>query len=138
MKYHTILLASIILLTACQENSELPDVNIPIAVELNNGQKWQANPETTKGIQNMHVLIKNFTRSNDLTAYHRLQSDLQEEFTSIFQQCTMTGEAHNQLHNYLIPLNKSIKKLESSNLDTCDLGIRRLEYILPQYKRFFE
>lgn len=83
-------------------------------VELNNGELWTANPETTAGIENMLTATAEFNaESGD---YEALKTTLTDEFKGIFTKCTMTGEAHNQLHNYLMPLKGKLDNLSQDNL----------------------
>lgn len=84
-------------------------------VTLNDGERWEANPETTEGIENMENLIVTFKQENGV--YEDLQNDLQSEFRDIFKKCTMTGEAHDQLHNYLIPLKEKLVVVSGKNLE---------------------
>lgn len=87
------------------------------AVLLNNGNRWEANPETTNGINTMVDRIRAFQEQGS-TDYVTLQNELNEEFKTIFQKCTMKGEAHNQLHNYLMPLKKELDKLSADNIES--------------------
>jgi hypothetical protein len=79
------------------------------AVSLNDGQLWQANAETTQGIKNMQQLVGDFSIENGNS--EELIAQLKAEFAMIFKKCTMTGAAHEQLHNYLIPLKTKIDSL---------------------------
>ena len=78
-------------------------------VSLNEGQLWEANTETTQGIKHMQQLMADF--SIDSGNSEELIVHLNDEFALIFKKCTMTGEAHEQLHNYLIPLKFKIENL---------------------------
>ena len=83
------------------------------AVKLDNGQRWAANAETTQGIANMAALVNNFdpgTQPPDT-----LKAELGREFALIFERCTMTGEAHEQLHNYLIPIHKRLNAMNPAD-----------------------
>lgn len=113
-------------------------INRPLSVELNEGKPWLANEETTQGIQNMKMLMDDFKTQAENESYVDLNEQLQEQFTLIFQRCTMTGEAHNQLHNYLIPINETFATLASENEDSSALAFRRLEFILSEYAVYFE
>ncbi|HRN38317.1 MAG TPA: hypothetical protein PLV70_04295 [Flavobacteriales bacterium] len=76
------------------------------AVQLDNGNTWAANTETTEGIAAMQALLAGFDpATGDAPVLHE---ELEAEFKEIFAKCTMTGEAHNQLHNYLIPVHKML------------------------------
>ncbi len=81
-------------------------------VSLNEGQLWEANAETTQGIKNMQQRIADF--SIDGGNSEEVITQLKAEFAMIFKKCTMTGEAHEQLHNYLIPLQSKIESLSEA------------------------
>jgi len=57
------------------------------------------------------------------------------EFTGIFQKCTMKGESHNQLHNFLLPLKEMLEKLEEHS-EKQDL--EEIKSYLHTYKNYFE
>ena len=107
-------------------------------LQLNEGEKWKANPETTKGVENMIAYMDAFTDADNISAYHELNDSIKSEFTGIFQKCTMKGEAHNQLHNFLIPIKDQFDALGSNNLDSCKAGIIHLKDHLRIYFNFFE
>lgn len=106
-------------------------------VELNKGAKWEANPETTKGIGVMQGLLGEFTPEPTVEDYRALHKKLATSFQSILQQCTMTGEAHNQLHNYLLPLKGQIDKLGSESLADCQKVMPDLKAYLMKYSQYF-
>jgi hypothetical protein len=85
-------------------------------VSLNQGEPWEANRETTEGINQMIGLITEFQLQSD-EDYPTLKADLVSEFDTILQKCTMKGEAHNQLHHYLEPLKQELDRLSDENLD---------------------
>lgn len=76
-------------------------------LQLNNGEKWPANPETTTGISRMLDLI-----SDSKINHTEMGESLNIEMKIIFNKCTMKGEAHDQLHLYLIPLVKMFRNLK--------------------------
>ncbi|MBK9289488.1 MAG: hypothetical protein IPN38_17885 [Flavobacteriales bacterium] len=43
-----------------------------------------------------------------------LKAALEEEFGLIFERCTMEGEAHNQLHNFLIPIHHALREFDGT------------------------
>lgn len=107
-------------------------------VTLNNGSKWEANPETTTGIDNMIQLMNAFTQSEDSGSYLELESNLSNEFSLIFKNCTMKGEAHNQLHNYLFPMKDLFEGLKSSDLNAQKENFKNLNAHLAMYSTYFE
>lgn len=103
-------------------------------VQLDNGKKWKANAETITGINNMSSLVQDgITSKIEATKLH---DSLQVEFNTIFEKCTMTGESHNQLHNYLIPLKGELEKLKTGKNAAKTLEIIQ-EYLLT-FKNYFE
>ncbi len=110
-------------------------------VRLNNGKKWEANSETTEGIENMQRLIGEFQSNPDapsLEGYHTLGEALQTEFDNILKRCTMEGEAHEQLHNYLLPMVKHMKTLkEGKGQEEIKASLARLSEHLKEYENYF-
>ena len=117
-----VMIILLVVMVSCpKKDSQIESIEIPAeeleddfhsqSVSSNNGMLWNANAETTQGIKNMQDLLDNY--SSETGNSEKLISDLKEEFAMIFKKCTMTGEAHDQLHNYLIPLKTKIQNLSS-------------------------
>lgn len=104
-------------------------------VQLNNGQKWQANPETTDGIKRMQALCEGFSGQDADVA--DLANDLQTAYQEIFDKCTLTGVAHDQLHNYLLPLGTHLKELAACTSGCAELVGHIKEY-LGTYTSYFQ
>ena len=105
-----------------------------LAVELDaNGKRWQANPETTAGISRMQAILANYEGRNSAEDRQAMRAELEAAFQDIFAQCTMKGEAHDQLHNYLFPMKELFEQLESS-----DEAVEKLRAHLGEYGGYFE
>ncbi len=102
------------------------------------GGKWEANPETTKGIKAMQQRVDDFLAEDSKKDYALLKDDLEMEFQTIFQKCTMTGEAHEQLHNYLLPMKHLFEKLESEDKALRDEKLGELQDHLAEYSNYFK
>lgn len=154
---------AIALLTACQNNSNQPvnqndgavtkqDTAANLKTEkhesedneeegetagklvLNNGNKWKANAETTEGIKKMMSVVNEYLKKGD-TDSKILGESLEKEFTTVLQKCTMTGAAHEQLHNFLLPLKTKIEKLkEANNVES----VKEIQAYLNNYNNYFE
>ena len=98
-------------------------------VSLNNGQLWEANPETTAGIKRLQKIVSD-NKPEESAAV--LKEKLNAEFASIFKKCTMKGEAHDQLHNYLFPLKMKINRIEETNKEAMkeEIAAYLKEYVL--------
>lgn len=107
-------------------------------LQLNNGDLWMANAETTEGIQKMTQLMANFTATENMEASRELKSTLEAEFGNIISKCTMTGAAHDQLHNYLLPMKPLFKDLAAEDLETRKSGLEKLTKHLSEYSAYFK
>lgn len=110
---------------------------IGMNVQLNRGAKWEANVETTRGIDMMRGLLIDFKAEPTVEDYRALHKKLAVEFQHILQRCTMTGEAHTQLHNYLMPLKEKIDFLETGKLNKCNSLLPELKEYVMKYSHFF-
>lgn len=107
-------------------------------VTLVNGQKWKANPETTTGIRNMETLLEKFPAAPKLEDYHALRLNLEKELNQVLEKCTMSGEAHTQLHNFLLPMRAYFEKMGAGTAEQCNDGFVSLRNHLAEYTKYFE
>jgi hypothetical protein len=112
-----------------QASHDTPDL-----VQLDNGNKWIANIETTEGIENMAQMIED-AQSDPASSTASLKEDLLLTFTDILNQCTMKGESHEQLHNYLLPLKAQIDNLDEGNQKE---ELEKIKLYLSTYANYFE
>lgn len=101
-------------------------------VMLDNGKLWVANPETTQGIRNMQKILSERKQEDTGSV---LKEALENEFQIIFEKCTMQGEAHNQLHNYLLPLKMKLNQLDGTNNEEV---IFEIDAHLKEYFNYFK
>ena len=144
-----LLILSGLLLTflfACRNQAEQTGDNVqtPVThedhaagVSLNNGEKWQANPETIEGIRNMTSFVNAVPASPTADDCKALQANLENEFKMIFEKCTMTGEAHDQLHNYLLPLKDRIADLNNKEGSSCTTAVDGVKQHLGEFGNYF-
>ena len=122
------------LLQACSEHHGTPG-----AVELDQGKRWQANPETTAGIAAMQTILTKYEgQTTDAAGRKALRDELETAFQDIFKQCTMKGKAHDQLHNYLLPMKNLMEKITSETAGESELAFDQLKKHLAEYPTYFE
>lgn len=115
-------------------SAERYEENKSSAVQLDDSKKWVANPETTQGIQAMITLADAYL-ANPTSDAKALKESIMSTFTGILRKCTMKGESHDQLHNYLLPLKEKLETLESSgDVQT----VESIKSYLQTYKNYFE
>ena len=107
-------------------------------LKLNNGNLWEANAETTEGIHAMLQLMANFSEVENLEAYATLKQNLEAQFKTIIQKCTMTGEAHDQLHLFIVPMKDLFNGLTASDIENNKEHFNKLNTHLKTYKNYFE
>lgn len=146
MKYHhlfsyTIAALAIVLLAGCNHQDAHDHDHGHEAqhsqVQLKNGQKWEANAETTAGIHQMQQIVTAGLNPPDVQT-EQLSSDLRAEFSGIIEKCTMKGEAHDQLHNYLLPLKDQLTELAACQEDRCMQILESISVHLNEYHDNFE
>src|SRR5690606_18507783 len=81
-------------------------------IVLDNGEKWQANHETTKGI---HGMLKTLKETEEVTKvdFQKLGNHLNSSKNKIIKSCNMKGDAHDNLHVFMVPLIEKLNELSS-------------------------
>lgn len=107
-------------------------------ISLDNGNKWEANLETTEGVDKMLDLIAASDKKT-VEDYHALASKLNEEKNIVVKKCTMKGPSHDNLHVFLHPLIEKIEAL--GKVSTVDKGselIANIKDNLNGYYNYFQ
>lgn len=84
------------------EKTEVTDQNTPHDLSLNNGERWMVDDHMMQIIKEIEEAVVSFD-GNQLNEIEELAvhiSDLIDELTS---NCTMEGQAHDELHKWLLP-----------------------------------
>lgn len=105
-------------------------------VSLNHGQKWDADHETITGIKTMKDLVSLQATEMITADCLNLKSSLNTEFSNMLSKCKMEGEAHKQLHNFLVPLQGMIQGLEADT--SCKEKIGQLNSYLDEFGNYFD
>jgi len=120
------------------ESKEEEHAKSESTLKLDSGKLWSANIETTEGIGKMVGLINQFSDSESVEAYSKLSKDLNNTLNTILKECTMEGEAHDNLHIYLFPMFKMVAGIGSTDLQTCKTNFDKLKHQLSEYPNYFE
>ncbi len=105
---------------------------------LNNGEKWEANAETHEGMGKIRLIIKAFEPTT-VAEFQAMGSDCDKQTSYIINNCSMTGEAHNQLHFVLHPILDDIDGL--SKAETVEDGAKAYASLtknISDYFKFFK
>jgi hypothetical protein len=107
-------------------------------MELNNGKKWKMDDHT----RSMFIkMLSSFTAS-DHSAVEELQKSgvqLKGQIDDLIKGCTMTGDAHNQLHIFLTGYIPAVEMLaSSSDLKSGRDQALKVKWFLDMYDDYFE
>lgn len=135
----TLIFTITISLFSCGNHKEKKDDHTHnTEVKLDEGKLWVANSETTEGINNMLQLMNAYSTPDDLNSYPELKINLEKEFQEILSKCTMQGESHNQLHNFLVPMKENFEGLNSKDVKICKENYTLLNKHLKEYSNYFK
>ena len=133
-----IVIAALFVANACSDNA--PHHNETQAKDEQSAKpdtRVTANAATTQGISKMKILIRDFQADPAKADFATLQAQLDSEFNTILQKCTMKGADHDQLHHFLVPVQEMIKGI--SHHDTTYAGdqVAKLSRHLETYDSIF-
>lgn len=122
----------IALLTSC--NSDHNSTNI----SLNNGEKWEVNDEMKPHIERGKELVDEYKAQND-GDYQKLAENLKAQNSELIQSCTMKGESHDELHNWLHPHMQLIDSLSKANSEEeAKEIVSEIDKSFSTYQNYFE
>ena len=133
MKRVSLICATIVLVISISSCTQTTHQGTAEKVELNDGQRWKANPETTNGIANMNAIVEKVENHHGDSVLINTSILLKEEFDLIFKNCTMTGPGHDQLHNYLLPMLGWMKRMKGEDQSSALVAFAEIESHLKEY-----
>jgi hypothetical protein len=104
------------------------------AIKLNEGKKWKIDDAMMLHIRNMEKDVVNFDKTDDKN-YSLLADNLQANIDLLTSNCTMKGEAHDELHKWLVPyiaLVDSFSKEKSANQFT------EIQHSFKTFNQYFQ
>lgn len=72
------------------------------AIVLNNGEKWKVVPGMLTYIRNIEQAVSSFEGSQ-IEDYTVLAKTIDSNLIDLTSSCTMEGQAHDELHKWLVP-----------------------------------
>ncbi len=107
-----------------------------VGMTLNNGEKWPMDEHTRNSFSEMEEVFFNADHvALEGKGLKQLGSDLQADLDGLIKGCTMTGEAHNQLHVYLTGYIPAVQELsKTGNLEDA----KKVKHYLEIYDDYLE
>lgn len=87
------------------------------SIQLNNDEKWKVDDNMMAHIRNMEKDIVSFTTESDKN-YAQLATKLKTNLDLLTSNCTMKGQAHDELHKWLVPYIELVDALEKEQSET--------------------
>lgn len=103
---------------------------------LNDGKKWHADSLTVSHVHEM-ARIASQPISAELTMIE-MSRQLKAEFNEIFKDCSMTGPAHDQLHNFLLQVKPRLKAIKNADTEEASKAHAELQEVLASFDAYFE
>lgn len=80
------------------------------SIQFDNGEKWKVVDEMMGHIRNMEDDVKQFDTQSERD-YGSLALKLQDNIKLLTSNCTMEGQAHDELHKWLLPYMDMVDEL---------------------------
>lgn len=113
-----------------------------IELSLNNGAKWKSDEPTYRSMSLMEAKLADFTKNNSEPSpakYQELGTALSGITQEIINKCSMKGEAHEQLHNVLVPMLSNVGNIKNAeDKTTGKLNVEALNDALSLFFEYFE
>ncbi len=150
MKRIYIILLPALFLASCADNTgEQPAATTAVeeqhqhshegeATELNNGQKWKVDENMMVYIVQIEKDVTGFGGST-MEEYKQLASGLEQNIEQLTSNCTMEGQAHDELHKWLLPFIELSEQFSASATEQeAENNYGQIKLSLEDFHRYFE
>lgn len=101
-------------------------------------QKWVVNEEMKPFVAEAEAIVDAYV-SNGETDYLTLAANLEEKNTQLIKSCTMDGESHDALHEWLYPHIELLKALEKAeSVEAANGVVGQLQTSFETYHIYFQ
>ncbi len=106
-------------------------------IVFNNGEKWKVVDHMMAHIQNMEKDVNNFN-GKSLKDYTVLSNKLNKNIELLTSNCTMKGQAHDELHKWLLPyLDLTNQFTEVKTKDEAENQYQKIKASFKDLNKFF-
>ncbi len=118
------------------EDHQHPDASE--AIELNNGERWPVDKNMVGYIRNMEADLETFSGTAPQD-YKVLSEKLQTNLEALTSNCTMTGQAHDELHKWLLPFIDGVNTLsEANSTAAAAVEVKNLQTSFVTFNQYFQ
>lgn len=111
------------------------------AIQMDSGKKWVIVPEMMKYLRNIENAVAEFPKkeNHSFDDYKILAQLIEKNLESLTSNCTMTGQAHDELHKWLVPfLDLSKEFSESKNQEEAKNNFQKVKESFEVFNKYFE
>lgn len=108
------------------------------AIHLDNGVKWKVDTNMIVYIRKMEKDILEFSETENKN-YQKLAGELQKNISLLTANCTMEGEAHDELHKWLLPYIDLVNELSAIKDDsTASKQFENIQTSFQTFNQYFQ
>lgn len=143
LKITTILL-SIFFLFSCKDKinknttetteTEIHEHSADESIQFNDGKKWKVDDNMLVHIRDMENEIASFEKEKPEN-YQTLAVDLKKNLDLLTSNCTMKGQAHDELHKWLLPF---IDLIDEFSKDKSAEQFAEIQHAFTTFNTYFE
>lgn len=105
------------------------------AIMLNDGEKWKVVENMSGYIRNMEKAVNEF-EGND---YPALAKTIDENIRALTENCTMEGQAHDELHKWLLPFIELSEEFDvATEKENQEKIYQEFKKMFVEYNTYFE
>ena len=111
------------------------------AIQMDGDKKWVVVPEMMKYIRNIEDAVVEFSKKENTSFddYKNLAQQIEKNLGDLTSNCTMTGQAHDELHKWLVPfLDLSKEFSESKNQEEAKNNFQKVKESFEVFNKYFE
>jgi TolA-binding protein len=111
------------------------------AIVLDNGKKWVVVTEMMAFIKNIENEVVDLSKNENPTFenYQTLSATIEKNLDELTSNCTMTGQAHDELHKWLVPfLDLSAEFVEVKNEEEAKAVYQKIKESFNEFNTYFE
>lgn len=107
-------------------------------IVLNKGEKWEVDKDMMTHIQNMEKDFLAFTETKQKD-YKSLAKKLQTNLDLLTSNCTMEGQAHDELHKWLLPYIDLVDELSEVKNEKEGAGaVKKIQESFNTFNTYFQ
>lgn len=108
-------------------------------IVLNGDQKWQVDTNMMVFIRNMESDINDCDKKKNSDDFSGLAESLEDNLDKLTSNCTMTGQAHDELHKWLLPYMDVVNEFSEAKTEGEKEALyNELKEAFVQFNLFFE